>query len=47
MNKITAKPVIKKEICYEEKMCVKCKGKGTLISSTGYEVECDCQKGEK
>ena len=29
---------------YEEKLCMQCKGKGVFISSTGYEIHCDCQK---
>lgn len=27
---------------FEEKICPKCKGKGFFISSTGYEIKCEC-----
>lgn len=29
-------------IDHQEKICSKCKGKGFYISSTGYEIQCDC-----
>jgi hypothetical protein len=30
---------------FKEDLCPKCKGKGKFISSTGYEIICDCPKG--
>jgi hypothetical protein len=32
-------------IDFKEDLCLKCKGKGKYISSTGYEIVCDCPKG--
>lgn len=31
---------------FKEPLCPKCKGKGTFISTTGYEIICDCSKGK-
>ena len=30
---------------FKEEVCPKCKGKGKYMSSTGYEIVCDCPKG--
>lgn len=32
---------------FEEPYCQKCKGKGVYVSSTGYEIKCDCEDGRK
>jgi len=30
---------------YEEEMCLKCKGTGKFVSTTGYDNKCSCPKG--
>ena len=32
---------------FKEEFCEKCKGKGKFISTTGYEIICECQAGKR